>query len=161
MKSSRVVPFDGEVHSADEILEKHLSVRQWQLDNQNNVFSNFYESKKDLGALEDWYIKDGGNFFVAEDPTTGQVIGFVGVRNEGDGAGRIKRMAVLPEYHRRGIGTELVGAAVSWARQNGFRSVVLTTGIHENAKPIYEGFGFKEVGPVARNQDYMMELVFF
>lgn len=153
--------FDGAIHSAAEIARLHYLIRQWQVEHQNNKFSDITSSQKDLGSLEKFYLESGGNFFVAEESlTTGNVVGIVGIKNEGDGVGSIKRMAVVPQRHRQGIATRLMNEAVEWARKSGYSKLVLTTGERENAKPIYEAFGFREVGRVIRNRDYIMELVF-
>jgi GNAT superfamily N-acetyltransferase len=141
-----------------EIYGFHLSVRQWQIDNQNNIFSNFYESREDLPRINAYYIESGGNFFVAQDSATQEVIGIVGLRNDGDGHGELKRLAVNPERHRQRIATRLVASLIEWAKDNGFSSINLRTGERENAKPVYERAGFKLVSRLDRNGDYVMEL---
>lgn len=148
--------FNNSLHSADEIARLHLAVRQWQVEHEGNVFSDIYNSQTDLCTIESYYIEPGGNFFVAHDQITSQIVGFVAIKNEGDGVGVVKRMAVVPEYHRRGIATALVGTAVGWARLNGFTNLALTTGMRENAKSIYERFGFREIGRIIRNKDFVM-----
>jgi GNAT superfamily N-acetyltransferase len=121
--------------------------------------SRLDESREELNKIEASYLQAGGNFFVAEDPATNKVIGHVGIRNEGEGAGILKRMGVLPDYHRHGIGASLVMMALSWTQSQDFSKITLTTGVIENAKPFYERFGFREIGRVLRNRDYVMELV--
>jgi GNAT superfamily N-acetyltransferase len=153
-----VSPFSGGQEAMDEIAAFHLAIRQWQVDNQNNVFSNFFESQVDLPHIDDYYLRGNGNFFVARTAVTDQLVGIVGFRDDGDGHGVLKRMAVDPEHHRQGIGTRLVDSLVEHARTHDFKKVTLTTGEKENAKPIYEKAGFRVVGRVVRNRDYMMEL---
>ena len=79
--------------------------------------------------------------------------------NSGEGVGTLKRMAVLPEHHGRGVGRSLAIMALVWVRQQGFSKIMLTTGEIEDAKPFYEKFGFHEIGRILRNRDYLMELV--
>ena len=151
-----VKSFKTGVHDSSEIAKLHLASRRWQEKIGQNTFSNILESQKDLNGLEEYYITPGGNFFVAEN-TKGEVIGFIALRNDGDGKGTIKRLAVLPDYHRRGIARALVGELVDWAKQNGFSKLSLHTNIGEKARPIYEQFGFKVVGFVDEHEDWAME----
>ena len=59
--------------------------------------------------------------------------------------GRIGRMAVLPAWRGRGVGSALLRAALDRARERGFRAVVLSAQVH--AMPFYARFGFTPVGP--------------
>ncbi len=152
----RGTDFDSNLSS--DIYAFHLSIRQWQIDNQNNVFSNFYESKEDLPRIDEYYLEPGGNFFVATNDKTKEIAGIVGLRNDGNGLGEIKRMAVHPKLHRQKIGIRLVHELVNWARSEGFTKLHLFTGENENAKPLYEKFGFEVIGRVERNGDYEMQL---
>lgn len=67
-------------------------------------------------------------------------------------------MAVSPDLHRNKIGTRLLYDLLTWARANHFSKIHLLTGENENAKPLYEKFGFQVVGRIERNGDYEMEL---
>lgn len=155
--SYRIHPFDARLHANAGIEGLHLSIRQWQVANHGTQFPDVHSSQTDLGAIEEHYVARGGNFFVAHDAATDQIVGFVGIRNDGDGIATVKRLAVLPAHHRKGIATELMRTAIDWAQASGFTNLELSTGTSENAKPIYEHFGFKVVGRKA-NDDYLMEL---
>lgn len=65
-----------------------------------------------------------------------------------DGQAYLVEVDVLPEYSRKGIGTQLVGAAIAWARSQGLASLWLITFRHVpwNA-PFYEKLGFSIVDP--------------
>jgi GNAT superfamily N-acetyltransferase len=91
-------------------------------------------------------MQDGGNFFIARSLSSKEIAGFIGVKRLTAAEGTIKRLAVLRAYRRQGVGTELVAAAVSWARVNGFTELRLSTGYNEHAKPIYEAIGFVATG---------------
>lgn len=155
----QVGAFNRGRHSGAEVARTHLAIRQWQTETQGVVFSNLYESWEELHVIEASYLEPGGNFFVAEEPASGKIVGHVGIMNGGEGTGVLKRMGVLPEYHRSGVGASLVTTALEWARQSGLTQIALTTGVIENAKPFYEKFGFQEIGRVLRNKDYVMELL--
>lgn len=69
-------------------------------------------------------------FLVADEPTA-----------------RLRRMAVAPERWRVGIGRQLVMTAVAWARDNGYRSVILETTVQQEAAvALYRATGFTEAG---------------
>lgn len=152
-----IEPFQPGKDTPADIALIHLSVRNWQEKVGQNTFSNILESQADLNKIERYYIDPGGNFFVARNPQK-KILGFIGLRNDGNGKGVIKRLSVRPDYQRQGIGKALVGNALDWARQNGFTKISLHTNIGEKARSIYEKFGFKVVGFVEEHEDWTMEL---
>jgi RimJ/RimL family protein N-acetyltransferase len=160
---TNVTPFDREEGTRPvDIANIHLGIRLWQERVGQNSFSNLYESQTDLNDLENYYISNGGNFFVAHTPNVA-VAGFVGLRNDGEGQGSIKRLAVLPEHQSQGIGQSLVGEAVEWAQTQDFKKLMLHTNVGENARPIYEKFGFEVVGFLpekGKYGDWVMERTF-
>jgi ribosomal protein S18 acetylase RimI-like enzyme len=61
----------------------------------------------------------------------------------------IFQMWVAPEFRRQGIGAELLGAAISWARARGARCVQLSVTCGDtSAVKLYSSHGFKPCGPV-------------
>ena len=60
---------------------------------------------------------------------------------------RLLRMRVAPEWQRRGIGSRLIETVVAWARDSGYRSVLLETTVEqEPAVALYRRHGFAEIG---------------
>lgn len=57
---------------------------------------------------------------------------------------RMRQVAVVPEWRRRGIGTALVTAAEALAWEKGFRRIVLHA--RQSAGPFYERLGYRAVG---------------
>jgi len=154
-----VKSFDRALHSPAEIAEIRHGVRIWQYHVQQSLtHSDFLKPQDDLLVLEDFYVKAGGNFFVAQDADSSAIVGFVGLLNKGGGVGMIKRMAVIPEYHRQGIGTRLLKEAIAWAQEKGFQKLTLTTGDIEQAKPVYDRLGFQEISSEVGSKDLTMEL---
>lgn len=153
-----VEPFESAMNiSPADIAQSHLQVREWQVEEGQNTFSDITESQRDLNELEEYYVASGGNFFVARGDD-GELLGFVGLRGDGDGQGMIKRLAVLPAHQRKGVGRALVSETVEWARANGFRKLILHTNRGENARPLYEEAGFEVTGHIPENDDWIMEL---
>jgi predicted GNAT family N-acyltransferase len=58
----------------------------------------------------------------------------------------IGRVAVLPEFRRRGLGHQLMLALQDKARELGYPGVTLAAQLH--AIPFYEGLGYRARGPV-------------
>ncbi len=63
-----------------------------------------------------------------------------------DGFAHLEEMNVHPDHGRRGIGSQLLGTVISWARVGGFPGVTLITFRHLpwNA-PFYERHGFVQL----------------
>ena len=63
-----------------------------------------------------------------------------------DGFAHLEEMNVHPDHGRRGIGSQLLGTVISWARAGGFPGVTLITFRHLpwNA-PFYERHGFVQL----------------
>lgn len=152
----KITTYSSGVDDPNEIATKHLAIRQWQVDTSQNWFFDINDSQNDLKNLEQYYLDSGGNFFIAKD-TAGQIVGFLGLKNEGNGLGIFKRLAVVPQHQRQGIARSLVAEGIKWAGKSGFTKLSLRTGIMENARPLYEEFGFKAIGFNEDRKDISME----
>jgi GNAT superfamily N-acetyltransferase len=148
--------FDPSVHDSAEIAALHLEVRQQQVASGQNTFTDIMDSQQDLNDIAGSYINSGGNFFIAKKSATGATAGFVGIKNNGDGEGILKRLAVLPEHRNQWLGSSLVSMAVHWAGRNGLKHLTLSTGQNEPARPIYLRTGFEDYGFDGKN--HLMEL---
>jgi GNAT superfamily N-acetyltransferase len=74
------------------------------------------------------------------------VVGSVALRDLGDGAVLLKRMYLRPSMRGRGLGRELLGVALDWARTHGMRLVRLDTSESMvAAQRLYEAHGFVRV----------------
>ena len=155
--SFTVGPFRPGTDDPTQIATLHLKIRRWQKKTgQNDFKGHLLGSQKDLKGLENYYVGGGGNFFVAKDGQD-RLVGFVGLRSDGDGHGSFKRLAVVPEWQRMGVGKALVSAAIDWARRSGFTRLGLQTNSREHARSLYEQFGFQVTGWVEERQDWLME----
>ncbi|HDS11694.1 MAG TPA: N-acetyltransferase [Candidatus Wirthbacteria bacterium] len=72
----------------------------------------------DLFAIEDYYQKTGGNFWIALDKD--QVIGTIALINIGQNRGLLKRMYVQKEYRGKGVAQELLQTLLEFAQKNSF-----------------------------------------
>jgi len=157
-----IEPFNGDQTVADAVAALHLQIRQGQREDGTSNYSEskLYGSQADLKGMADFYVKPGGNFWIARDTATGRIAGFIGLKCESEKAGVLKRLAVVPEYRRRGIARELVETLISWARQHKFATITLGTGRHEKAHDLYIQAGFIDTGLSENGNDYRMRLDF-
>jgi GNAT superfamily N-acetyltransferase len=90
-------------------------------------------------------------FWVAVDDDT--VVGSVALRDLGDRAVELKRMYLRPDRRGFGLGKELLGIALDWAREHDMRAVRLDTSERmEAAQRLYERHGFERVPGTAPRQ---------
>lgn len=158
MTKYRIFEFDGDRELAESIASLHLGIRKWQVkQGQARFTKGILSSQEDLKDLKARYIDKGGNFFLAKD--NDDIVGFLGVKNEGNGIGIIKRVAVMPEHQRKGIASQLLKEAIKWSKEKGYIKLKLSTGLNEKGKPLYESFGFTVVGRDYSNEDYLMETI--
>ena len=87
----------------------------------------------------------GFTFFVAR--LEGAAVGCGALRRH-DGFGEIKRMFVLPEARGRGVAQALLARIEAAARDQGYQTLCLETGIHQEAAiTLYRAAGFVERPP--------------
>jgi GNAT superfamily N-acetyltransferase len=89
--------------------------------------------------------------WIAED--AGNVVGSAALRDLGDGGVELKRMYLRPEARGRGLGKQLLGVALAWARSHGMSKVRLDTSERMiAAQHLYEAHGFQRVAGAAPRQ---------
>jgi GNAT superfamily N-acetyltransferase len=150
--------FDGGQSDEAEVARFHLGIRRLQVASGENSFTDINDSGRDLCRIREVYLSGNGGFWWARDLETGAVVGCVGLRDERDGIGVVKRLAVDPEYRRRHVALSLMDLLMRAARIARFEALELHTGKKEKAKPLYEAFGFVVTGMVERNGDYAMRM---
>ncbi len=155
-----VEQFNGDQAVADAVAAQHLAIRFLQRSQGEYEFArDIRDSQADLQGMQGYYVEPGGNFWVARQASSRCIAGFVGLRNENAGEGRLKHMAVLPEYRGQQIGHQLARTLISWATSQDYNLIRLTTGNGERARSlVYEPLGFVTVGIDEANQDHLMEL---
>ena len=74
------------------------------------------------------------------------VVGCVALRDLGDGTVQLKRMYLRPGMRGRGLGRQLLGVALDWARAHDMGRVQLDTSERMvAAQRLYEAYGFVRV----------------
>ncbi len=117
----------------------------------------------DLMCIEEHYNKsDGGCFWIAEEIIDKQIIGTAAIRNLKQYAStcELKRMYVVKEYRRLGIGQKLLDTAVDFAKRIGYIRIVLDSSKNlEAARALYLKNGFVDIARYNDNDraDIFME----
>ena len=110
----------------------------------------------DLLQIEKHYSEaDGGSFWVAERSTGNnknnshsQIVGTIAIRNlkQFESTCELKRMYVLKEFRRLGIGQRMLDIATDFARKTGYSRIVLDSSKRlDAARALYLKAGFVDI----------------
>lgn len=103
--------------------------------------------EKVLGNPQEEIIERGGMIFFAR--ASGIVAGTTAVTPIGKGVWELSKMAVTPLVRGRGIGKQLLRAAIAWVREQGGSSIYLETSSKLGpAQKLYRSLGFRECEPL-------------
>jgi GNAT superfamily N-acetyltransferase len=98
------------------------------------------------------FAPPNGAFFVAA--VDGEAIGCAGLRQHGDDVVEIKRMFVRTAHRRRGHARSLLRVLEDRARANGYRRVVLETGLAQpEAIALYTSEGYLPIAGFGHYKD--------
>ena len=107
---------------------------------------------KELGTLPGSYAAPSGVILLARDDA--EAVGCVAVRRRVEDEAELKRLYVRSTHQRRGIGRELLQAAMWKAAAMGYASIVLDTlPTMRAAKLLYANYGFKEIPAYYENPE--------
>jgi len=97
-----------------------------------------------IDDIELAYMQQAGSQFWVATNASSEVIGMIGVQQHEPGVGEIRRLRVRSDSRKRGIGSNLLGVAVGFCRDNGYLKVALETFIERDfALTIFEKFNFR------------------
>lgn len=94
-----------------------------------------------IDPAEEWDAHDAKAIFAIAVDDEEQVIGTARLLE----TGRIGRMAVLPAYRRRGVGSALLKHLLAIAKQQGYARILLSA--QQSVMEFYAKQGFTPVGP--------------
>jgi ribosomal protein S18 acetylase RimI-like enzyme len=115
-----------------------------------------WSSRKVAAIADDCRLQPDG-VFVAEDPASGQPIGYVTTRlNDVSRIGWIPNLAVDPAHQGRGVGRAMIEHALDFFRTRGMEVAKIET-LDQNpiGQSLYPSLGFREV---ARQIHYALRL---
>jgi ribosomal protein S18 acetylase RimI-like enzyme len=99
----------------------------------------------DVYAIEETYLRNGGEFLIGEDD--GLFVAMGALKRTDTHRAEIKRMRVVPAYQGRGYGQRILDKLEARARALGYQTLHLDTStLQIPAQKLYEKNGFREVG---------------
>lgn len=140
-----------EYRSSDKDAVEHI-MRE-ALRDTGAYFPDLRDEDGDPALHERYYAADGGSLLVAVGGE--QIVGTVGMRTPAGRmssrhgpfpatVGELKRMHVLPDWQRRGVGRQLLAAISKRARASGYEEFVFsTTSFQTTAHRFYATAGFE------------------
>lgn len=141
--------------SAEQVAEFDLSIKQGVEAAGQKKFLDVREGWRELRRLNEVY-QAPGSFWVAQ--TADELVGCVGLKDEGEGHGLVGRFGVAETYRRLGIGRTLMTTLIDYATTTGFEVLALGTNSNQHGLPLYEQLGFVTVGHMPDDGDLRMEL---
>ncbi|OPY18673.1 MAG: acetyltransferase [Methanomethylovorans sp. PtaU1.Bin093] len=103
-------------------------------------FAYDMEKDLDLDDISANYLEDGGIFYVAF--TEGRIIGTCAVKKRSEEKCEVKRLYVHKDLRRLGIGSELLGKALEFAREHYNTAILKTSTSQKQAIALYLKTGF-------------------
>lgn len=127
---------------ADQKIVEHLHVFTIQ---QMGAYLGRGPWDDDIYAIEETYLKNGGEFLIGE--CDGQIVAMGALKRTSAERAEIKRMRIALEYQRQGYGQRILEALEERARALGYQILHLDTSLLQvPAQKLYEKNGFREVG---------------
>jgi GNAT superfamily N-acetyltransferase len=128
--------------SADQEAVEHLHVAAMK---QTGAYLGRGPWDDDVYAIEDTYLRNGGEFLIGE--CDGLIVAMGALKRTSTERAEIKRMRVALDHQGRGYGQQILDALEARARTLGYQTLHLDTSILQiPAQKLYEKNGFQEVG---------------
>ena len=138
-------PDSPAVHIRTYAPDDRPAVRRLYRDGRLSGTRNHNDDDADLARIPANYLADPRtHFWIAE--AGGYAAGMVAVAQDHRDQAQVRRLRVDPRFRRRGIGRQLVGAAVAFCQDHGYLKVVLDTSYEQPAAiELFHDFGFQHV----------------
>jgi putative acetyltransferase len=131
--------------------------------NEYGLVADEFGEDKDLMNIEKYYTKNNGYFFVMVNQTDNSVIGTVGILRIDNSICQLRKLYLLKEYRRMGLGKMLLEHSIECAKINNYTKIILETiSPLKAAIALYEKHGFKKIPTIhitdRVDQTYMLVL---
>ena len=105
-----------------------------------------YKERLDVSNIDEYYVKNNGNFWLAIDVKTKKVIGTIALENRNNEYGILKRFYVDEEYQNNGVGSKLYDIFYDYAKtMTEINKIYLACGnVLRKAHSFYESKGFMQ-----------------
>lgn len=124
-----------------------------------------YKVRQDVANIEEHYIKNGGNFWLAIDTNSNKIIGTIGLEKR-ENIGIVRRFYVQKEYQNRKIGTDLYQILESYCKKSNIKILYLACGnVLEKAHRFYLNNGYKQIDKleidmhIGENDDFFKKVL--
>lgn len=124
-ESVTIASFQGDQADMAEVANFYLDIQREVQETTGRVFDDIWDTWHELKVFDQVYIPPG-NFWVAHNEDE-QLVGCVGLTDEGQNQGMVRRLGVDKSYRQRGLGSLLMGETLDWARNHDFTSLSLET----------------------------------
>ena len=139
---------DIEVATDHDIPEVRSLLREYEVWTGTDLCFQGFE--RELAQLPGDYVSPGGILLVARED--GRIAGCVAAHRWSDEVCEMKRLFVREEARGSGCGRALVERLLGWAREAGYRRMLLDTlPVMDGAQRLYARLGFREVAPYRPN----------
>lgn len=101
--------------------------------------------EEDVANIDEHYIKNGGNFWIAIDTSFNKIVGTIGLEKRED-IGIIRRFYIQEEYQNKKIGTNLYQILEKYSKETNIKTLYLTCGnVLEKAHRFYLNNGYNQI----------------
>lgn len=114
-----------------------------------NALGTIPKLKEDLLDIETAYFNKGGFFWLAISDED-RVIGCIGIKPENEKQAEVKRLFIIPNLKRQGIGTKLLDTLESYAKEKKFKTLKIHLGdikYYYESRYFYTNKGYIEYKP--------------
>ena len=156
---------DKEIKSFDnwqEIYEYKDEICSFINECMHNFIGRPYKERPDVSNIEEYYIKNNGNFYLAIDVKSDKIVGSIAIENRNK-YGILKRFYVNKEYQKLGIGNRLYKMFYNYVKeQTKIEEINLACGkVLKEAHKFYIKNNFKQVESLPIKMHYVDDDDFF